>query len=201
MRSLCLVLATAVAAAQLNVRDAAFVVRGHKVSVLSKQGCFTVAGSRCEAFKHNGRGDDAALSSPEGLQPVTLAAPPMRLEASLNQDLMIIPMYANCAGRAGLWHLLVECVATIVEEFRRATQRLPGRDRDAALLFLDKRHIGTGASVCAFNASVERYRWVLEALFKGGVYPSLACYAHANGDLVYHSVMSALDMSGSAESS
>ena len=36
---------------------------------------------------------------------------------------------------------------------------------------------------------MERYRWLIESLFDGGVYPSLACYARGHDALRYHRVV------------
>ena len=44
----CLVVAAA-RASHLNVQEAAVIVRGRAVSILSSEGCFTVAGTPCKA--------------------------------------------------------------------------------------------------------------------------------------------------------
>ncbi len=190
----CLVVAAA-RASQLNVQEAAVIVRGRAVSILAKDGCFTVAGTPCKVLR-NGGGDDDALSMPAALPSVEVAAPPVRVDAALAADLLIAPMSSACAGREGLWHLLIECVATLADNFRSSTGKLPGVARPTALLFLDS----TASAFCTFNEFVERYRWLIEALFTGGVYPSLECYAHSNNDLVYRGrVVSKLDGHGGAE--
>ena len=184
----CLVVAAA-RASQLNVQEAAVIVRGRAVSILSSKGCFTVAGTPCKVLR-KGSDDDDALSMPAALPSVEIAAPPVRVDAALDVDLLIVPMSSACAGREGLWHLLIECVATLADNFRSMTGALPGVERPTALLFLDARHDGG----CTFDEFVERYRWLIEALFAGGVYPSLECYAHSNNDLVYRGrVVSKLD--------
>ena len=97
----CLVVAAA-RASQLNVQEAAVIVRGRAVSILSSKGCFTVAGSPCNVLR-NGRGDDDALSMPAALPSVDIAAPPVRVDAALDADLFIVPMSSACAGRDGYY--------------------------------------------------------------------------------------------------
>jgi len=87
-------------ATHLNVQEAAVIVRGRAVSILSSKGCFTVAGSPCKVLRNGG--DDDALSMPAALPSVETAAPPMRVDAALAADLFIVPMSSACAGREGL---------------------------------------------------------------------------------------------------
>ena len=82
----CLVVAAA-RASQLNVQEAAVIVRGRAVSILSSKGCFTVAGSPCKVLRNGG--DDDALSMPAALPSVEVAAPPMRVDAALDVDLFM----------------------------------------------------------------------------------------------------------------
>ena len=185
---LLLVLATTTLAAnvrwppQLNEQDAGVVVRGRAVSVVSQRGCFSVDGRPCAAaVPPAGDDDDGALSPPAAVA----AAPSQTVDA----DLLVVTMEANCAGQVGLWHFLVKCVSTLVEDFRSAAGSLPGHDRPTVLLFLDANNRREGASFCTFNKFVERYRWLIESLFDGGVYPSLACYARGHDALWYHRVV------------
>ena len=70
----CLVVAAA-RATHLNVQEAAVIVRGRAVSILSSKGCFTVAGTPCKVLRN---GDDDALSMPAALPSVEVAAARLR---------------------------------------------------------------------------------------------------------------------------
>ena len=138
MRVLLVVLATtprALAASvrwppQLNEQNATFVVRGQAVSVVSPSGCFSVNGRRCAAIEPSAGDDDGGAIIP------SVAVVPTRV-AAIDADLLVVTMEANCAGQVGLWHFLIKCVSTLVEDFRSATGALPGqapRGRRRALL-------------------------------------------------------------------
>ena len=105
MRLLVLATTTALAAnvrwpPQLNEKDAGVVVRGRAVSVVSQRGCFSVDGRPCAAaVPPAGDDDDGALSPPAAVA----AAPSQTVDA----DLLVVTMEANCAGQVGLWHFLV----------------------------------------------------------------------------------------------
>ena len=73
----CLVVAAA-RASQLNVQEAAVIVRGRAVSILSSEGCFTIAGTPCKVLRNGGDDDHRAhadeVSNPRALYRKSMAS-------------------------------------------------------------------------------------------------------------------------------
>mmetsp|Transcript_4959 Transcript_4959/g.15023 ORF Transcript_4959/g.15023 Transcript_4959/m.15023 type:complete len:213 (-) Transcript_4959:973-1611(-) len=156
-----LVVAAACAAArkappQIAVRDAAFDVRAvgrsksvggaasaFDATVETEDGrCLKLSGARCA--------EDAASSG---------------VAAAEHVDLLVAATEANCAGFVGLWHFLIKCLSTLLEDFKGFVDALPGEERPAAIVFLDPTNSREASGPCAFGPFVEGYRPLLEAIF------------------------------------
>mmetsp|Transcript_22778 Transcript_22778/g.70442 ORF Transcript_22778/g.70442 Transcript_22778/m.70442 type:complete len:391 (+) Transcript_22778:43-1215(+) len=178
-----LVVAAACAAArkappQIAVRDAAFDVRAvgrsksvggaasaFDATVETEDGrCLKLSGARCA--------EDAASSG---------------VAAAEHVDLLVAATEANCAGFVGLWHFLIKCLSTLLEDFKGFVGALPGEERPAAIVFLDPTNSREASGPCAFGPFVEGYRPLLEAIFPAGAYPSLECFGE--GRRVYRHVV------------